>query len=152
YQRKFQQIEAWTSDARISQQESDSYLAEVKEAREALETTQRVVPPEQTIVDFEKAVTDHFRARKETPPNLDKIRGAYAALTKASESSRPDRRAELKDAMSEIIAAAKFREDNLLSAKKFKAADFEVARSEYELGVGNELAKSRLDDLLAKTI
>ncbi len=43
------------------------------------------------------------------------------------------------------VKRARFREDSLASLKKFQAAELDVVRSEYELGVGNALPKEQLD-------
>ncbi len=49
YQRKFQDIETWTAQARINQQESAAYETDLKEARDAWEAARRAVPQRRMI-------------------------------------------------------------------------------------------------------
>ncbi len=143
YQRKFQGIEAWTTEARISQESSDVYHTQLKEAREAFEAAQREVPPGSLIDDFEDAVRD--ANKDEGPANLDAVDNAYKALAKAEPDERPALRKQLTSLLQGYVNQAKFREDGLASEKKFFAADLDVARSEFELGVGNQMPHDELE-------
>jgi mono/diheme cytochrome c family protein len=148
YQRKFQQVETWTTQARISQQESDQYHAQLTEARTALEQARQVVPERDTIDQFEQAVAEDAEARHAKEPNFaETIERDYAALAKAPADERPPLRDRLRDDLGEYIKSARFREDKLATEKKFLAAELDVARSQYELAVGNALPKSKLGEL-----
>ena len=70
YLRKFQSIEAWTAEARLNQQESDDYHAEVKQADEAWEATRRVVPDNGLLERFKQAVQENAEARKQEEPGF----------------------------------------------------------------------------------
>jgi len=146
YQRKFQSIEAWTAKSRLTQQETDKYRAEVDEARAAYETARRELPDEALFAEFYDAVKADAEANKEEP-RVQEIDSAYRALAKADPENKPAARDHLRDALSACIARAKFREDTTASLKKFMAADLDVARSQYELGVGNALPAAELKSL-----
>ena len=61
-------------------------------------------------------------------------------------------RAKLIRTLEKFVADAKFRENNLLREKKFEAAYFDVDRSEYEIGIGNELPEKKLDSIEKKVL
>ena len=149
YQRKFQHVETWTAQARISQQESSEYYEDAgRRPTTSWKQLGRKCPTRTLIDEFEDAVEN------------DATRTQGAGQPTLPSSTRPTRtwRAPPEDKLARAARAssarrwaststeAKFREDQLASAKKFAAADLDVARSEYELGVGNELPKSELDE------
>ncbi len=147
YQRKFQEVELWSTNARISQQESDQYKQDVKQAREDWEATRLVVPERAVIDDFEAAVDENYKQRKAKDADFSAVENAYDALNKAKDEYKPAERDRLKEALGVFIKDAKFREEQFASEKKNQAAYLDVARSVYELGVGNELPKSKLAKL-----
>lgn len=151
YQRKFGRIEAWTTQARISQEESGPYHEELARAREAWEASRGDVPAAALVDQFQDEVAANAEQRKDEPnfkePNLEPMNAAYAALQSASEDEKPAARERFLTELQKLVNQARFREDKMASIKKFIAADVDVARSEYELAVGNELPKSRLNTM-----
>ena len=151
YQRKFGRIEAWTTQARISQEESGPYHEELTRAREAWEASRREVPDPKLVDQFQDEVATNAEQRKGDDdykePNLQPMNAAYAALQSAPEDEKPAARQRFLEELQKIINQARFREDRRASIKKFMSADLDVARSEYELAVGNELPKSRLNTM-----
>ena len=71
-------------------------------------------------------------------------------MARASDEDKPAARAKLLDEMNQYVTQARFRENKRASEKKFAAADLDVARSEYELGVGNSVSRKNLDALQEK--
>ncbi len=107
--------------------------------------------PERSELDkFEAEVAADASERKQPEPNFDSLENAYAALAAAKPEDRPALNDKFIAALAEFTKRAKFHEDQLASEKKFRAADLEVARSQYDLGVGNELPKSTLAELQKK--
>jgi mono/diheme cytochrome c family protein len=151
YIRKFQTIETWTAEARLNQQNNEEYEGQVKQADEAWEATRRVVPDSGLLDQFEQAVRqdaeEHPQKKK---PDFTAANSAYESLKNAESDARPLARGRFVEELIVFIGQARFREDILASEKKFLAADLDVARSQYELGVGNELPKSTLNDLQGK--
>src|ERR1041385_5437251 len=64
YQRKFQQVEVWTTQARISQQESDAFHRELAAFKEELDAARNEVPDQQAINEFKGAVEQDAKDRK----------------------------------------------------------------------------------------
>ena len=60
------------------------------------------------------------------------------------DSEKPALRDKLRDALAGFVKQARFREDIATSEKKFTAAFFDVARSDYELAVGNAADRKKL--------
>lgn len=148
-QRDFRDAEVWTAKARVSAQRNDpQYNAELKKREAALVALQQEVPQKDLFEAFKTNVAVDAERRDESPPNFRKLDARYAAVKSADEANRPAARQAFLDALRTIIREARFREDTALSAKKFKAADFDVVRSEYELGIGNALPKDELNPIL----
>jgi mono/diheme cytochrome c family protein len=143
YQRKFQGIESWTAESRISQQRSGEYEQQLAKAQEAWQTAQQQVPPGELVDRFQDVVAQDAEARKEHV-NFDALNASYKNLKSAEPQERPPLREQFSQRLMQYVNQARFREDGLASRKKFRSADLDVARSEYELGVGNELPKSQL--------
>jgi mono/diheme cytochrome c family protein len=152
YQSKFQNIEAWSAQARLSQQESQQYEQDVAAAHAALAKAQQEVPAATLVNRF----NDLVRARVQTLNEQDKtseqadtteVDSAYKALQNAPSE---ELRNQFRAALQKHIDRARFVENTVASDKKFRAAELDVARSEYELGVGNVLPKAQLDAMQAR--
>ncbi len=149
YQSTFQGIEAWTAQSRISQQESAQYEQDVADAHAALDKAVQEVPAGTLVDRFNTRVRQQAEELSEKA-NLKPVDDAYELLSKAPEEERPARRDRLARALNEFVEEARFRENGLASFKKFRSAELDVARSEYELGVGNDLPQSQLNKMQAK--
>ncbi|MFO0817775.1 MAG: hypothetical protein U1A77_07535 [Pirellulales bacterium] len=71
---------------------------------------------------------------------------ADPALIIAAEKAR----AEVIDALDEIIKQAKFREDNALNARKFKSADLDAVRATLDIGVRDNLPADEMSAIQGK--
>lgn len=151
YQRDFRDVEVWSAKSRVSAQENDpAYNEELKKREDALLAAQQVAPPAELFAKFKLLVEHDSERHKERVPNFKSLNGEYTSLAEAEPDDRPPLRVEFLEHLRPFIRSAKFREDSALSAKKFKAADFDVARSEYELGIGNSLPEERLGPILQR--
>lgn len=146
YRQKFEGIEAWTTSSRINEEAGESYHEQLKAAKAEFEASLREVPPNDLIYEFEQAVWADAEKRNEQV-EFAELDAQYKALQSAPPEERPPLREKVIETLSGYIRKARFREDDLASKKKFIAADLDVVRSEYELGVGNELPKSTLENL-----
>jgi len=149
YQRKFQGIETWTAQARIGQQQSAEYEQKLRAAEEALNKARRQVPPGELVDQFNQQVRSHAEELKESV-DLGPVDNAYKALSAAPQEERPARRDQLHQALTEFVRQARFSEQGLASLKKFRSADLDVARSAYEIGVGNALPQKQLNAMQAE--
>ncbi|MEX1040161.1 MAG: hypothetical protein WDZ51_06005, partial [Pirellulaceae bacterium] len=57
------------------------------------------------------------------------------------------RRESFLDRLQAFIGAARFREDNLLNKRKFKAADYDAVRSRLDLAIRDELPEAQQNDI-----
>src|SRR5262245_36755128 len=80
YQRKFQEVEAWTAQARIGQQESSEYYKELDDLRKALAAAQQAVPEQDLIDRFKQAVVDDWTRRQETEKGFKEKEPDFARL------------------------------------------------------------------------
>ncbi len=157
FQRAFRQVETGTAEARIAQQKTDQYSVELKKREDALTETQEVVPPADKVAEFHEIV-EQARALKIAPPagagagDLVKLDNARAAIASDPPEKRPEDRKRFLAETDKFINEAIFNEANLLTTKKFKAADFDVARSQYELAVGNGASEDELQKLEASVL
>ncbi len=146
YVRKFRDVETWMADARLAQQQTAEYEHDVKAADEELKATFRQVPDASLVNEFDDEVEKNAKERSEKV-DFAPLNAAYEELRDAPEDKRPPLREKFREHVQGFITRARFREDDLASAKKFANADLDVLRSKYELGVGTELPKGQLDDL-----
>ncbi len=144
YQRKFQNIEAWSAQSRLSQQESSDFEGEVSAAHAALAKAEQEVPDPNLIDRFNARVRSRAEQRGEQA-DTKTVDNAYKALQNAPEAERPERRQQLREALQAFVDQARFVEHKSASLKKIESAEFDVVRSQYELGVGNALPQSQLD-------
>jgi cytochrome c2 len=138
YQRKFQDVEAWTAESRIREQETDEFDADLARLERELNDT-RAQP-----VDV--AVVDEFidRARPMAAENnydLDAVEKAKANLPKDPPTTDKARDEAIKARhvllakMQDVIKKAKFVEDRKQGELKFERANLDVVRSEYSIGI-----------------
>jgi cytochrome c2 len=151
FQRKFRDVETWSVESRIQQTENDQYEHELADRKAALEDAQHEVPPAEQVDNFKQTLIDAAKQRGADPPNVEGIAATYKELVDAAEAKDPAHleklRTQLIGEFEQFIADARFRENNFLREKKFQAAFFDVDRSQYELGVGNELSPKRLEEI-----
>jgi cytochrome c2 len=151
YQRKFNNVELWSARARLSAAENDpQFVAELEKREAALAAAQNEVPPVELFNRFKSLVARDAERREDRTPDFRRLDAAYAAVEAADEASRPRARQAFFDQLNRFVRDARFREDNATSARKFKAADYDVARSDFDLGVGNGLPQETLDRYLAR--
>ncbi len=114
YQNRFRNIEAWSAQSRLSQQQSAQFESEVSEAHEALAKAQHEVPPPDLINRFTARVRQQAEEHKEQA-NTAPVDDAYKALQSAPEEQRPERRDQLNEALGEFVGVARFQENKLAS-------------------------------------
>lgn len=147
FQSKFQSIETWTAEARLQQQLSDDFIQQEKAADVAWEEQRHKVPDRDLVDKFQLAVQQDAQRRKEAAPvEIGAITSAYKATAEADKEAIPAKREKLREELQKFVGAARFREEKLASDKKFLSAALDEVRSKFDLGVGNELPKSELEE------
>ena len=139
YQRKFREVEAWTTEARITAVKTGAYEAGTKELEAAVAASRLEVPSRELVDQFVAELNEHADGRGSAA-----IEQAYEAF--AAEPTEA-RRAALIEQMQNEIDAAKVEENNRSRRMKFARADFDVVRSRFEAAVGVGAGQPELDRL-----
>ena len=147
YQRQFQNLEAYSATSRISAQESAAYYAKEDELEKALKTVRSEPPDESLVAAF---LAEAKKREKQNGYDLKAIENAEAALAAAASADQTERiklRERLVAAMQRVLDKAKLDEDNRQRSLKFKRADLDVARSKYNIAVGEAKPEEELNKL-----
>ncbi|HVX15533.1 MAG TPA: PDZ domain-containing protein [Pirellulales bacterium] len=171
YQRRFQRLEAYTADARLSEEETADYYAKEKELEHLVAVARSSAPPAEVVDSFveeaKKKASDKNVGSRYTY-RVDRIEKAQEELAKARRSARSrggakdgeegstdgiaeseragviERRNELIAAMQDVLSRAKQVEDNAQRELKFKRAHLDGVRSEYDIGVNEGMGEAQL--------
>ena len=142
YQRSFQKIENWRSAARITEEQSADFQRRQTELQAAIDEAAAAAPPQDPIDDFAAELRSHDKQEA-----ADGVLGAYASL---SENPSHESRDEFISLLRGIARQARFDEDNIALKLKFRKAELDVARADYELGVGGALSTEQLNELQSR--
>ncbi len=141
YQRQMRNIDVRLTQWRMEASQTQENALRRKELASALTDTRSAPPPQQAFEQFVRVVPDEETANR--------LRELYARLsdpgTSDAELARISRR--LDDQMSELISLARFEEENLLSRRKFKSADYDEKRATFDLGIRDGKPQEELDEL-----
>lgn len=141
YQRKFRRVETWAADSRISQQQAGDYAAKKQDLQTLLDEA-RSTPPDQALVDQFVATA----SSNEENFDASSIEDAYSAL-----ADEPSRGAydKLVAELTNVLTEASRREKNAQRDMKFRRAELDVVRSDFDRGVGEGQSESRMAELEA---
>jgi cytochrome c2 len=149
YQRQFQDIETWTAQARIDEQQSEDFRRKRVELEQQLERA-RSEPLNLSLVE---AFVAEARGVDSDTAELKELEEDLAEYQSTAEGSGPERlsnREELLAAMRELIARRRFREDNLTREVKGVRAELDKARADYDIAVGRARPAAEIAELQAK--
>ncbi|HVC98397.1 MAG TPA: PDZ domain-containing protein [Pirellulales bacterium] len=135
YQRGFRDVERFTVLNRINDEESTKYYAEEQSLDQELKKALSE-PPSRELIE---AFIDEADAVPENGYRLSGIRAIAERSTQARDA--------LLESMRDVVKAAKQVEDNRQSELKFRRADLDVRRSNFEIGVRDEKPEAELMDL-----
>ncbi|HTQ37525.1 MAG TPA: c-type cytochrome [Pirellulales bacterium] len=145
YQREFRDIETWTADAKINEQNNADFSLTETQLKQQLEAVQGAALSDTGRQLFAKFVTE---AKKKTDAQdasqaaadsqaADLVSADVEKLAGYTDASqRRDLRMDLYNRMRDLISRVKFREDNLTSNLKFRKAVLDKAMATYSLAVG----------------
>jgi mono/diheme cytochrome c family protein len=172
YQRRFQHLEAYTANARLSEEETADYYAKEKELKQKVRVAKSEAPAK-GVVDAFVEEANKKQADKNVgsryPYNVDRIKNQYQNLVQVRraatqgggdgadvgedgllEDKRDDvikQRDKLISAMQDVLARAKQVEENSQRELKFKRAELDGVRSQYDIGVNEEMSEKRLAEI-----
>lgn len=168
YQRQFRNVEAYTANARLNEQESADFYAHEKELKHKVEVAQSEMPPESVVAAFvseAQAVSNDNRYGY----RLDRIDRAKVDLQQAEilarkpgankaddhagedgiyEDARKNvikKRDAVMVAMQDVLSRAKQVEDNSQRDLKFKRAELDGVRSQFDIGVSEGMPEGELE-------
>ena len=146
YAREFRELETWTAQARIDEQDSTSYETRRTELEAALGEARRA--------DLDGAVAQAFIAEVRTvSEDAQAADRAELDVDQLRSQQDPDQRlvvrGDLLARLRDIVKRTKFREDNLAGALKLRRAELDKNRADYELAVAEEGPADRQAALLA---
>ena len=145
YQRTYRdRVEPWLTEAQIRQEETGDFTARQEDLAAALDEASRAVPERGLIDRFCQQLRGDASRRKAGAPNVEKIEAAYDAL---AEEPGGEARRRLLARLSKPMTAARARREDLDRRLRFRRADFNEARSNYEAGVGRGLPPTKLESL-----
>src|SRR5579863_9953728 len=151
-QRKFRDIETWYTQAKINDQDSADYEAKKNELDDALAAVEAEPPAPALVEEFlteARSKADENGYDLATVEQAEKgLREQEAAAKEATKGEAQEKiaasRKNLVETMQNIVRKAQFDEDKRFSLLKFARADLDVARSSYNLGVGEGLPETQL--------
>jgi cytochrome c2 len=135
YQRTFQDVEAWTTQARLDAQKTGQYEQKRSALVEAVNEAAAAAPPAELVDRFQERIEINDKG---DASDLEQLQ------TQAAADPTKEHRTELLDAMQQYVVDAKFNEDDLSRRLKFRRADLDVARSNKDLAVGEGKPEIRL--------
>ena len=143
----------------------DDLVAAAQAARQEAEQAQaNAIAAGKAADAADQALSTARSASDSTDDSIAALEEAAAAAREAANTARRDAREaeataaeraeevgeardELVGVMRDIIRDARFREDNLARETKNRRAEFDKARADYEMGVGNAYSESELNRL-----
>jgi cytochrome c551/c552 len=146
YAREFRELETWTAQARIDEQDSKTYDARRTELETALAEARRMpldAGLAQAFVTEVRTVAEDAQAADRAELDIDQLR------TQTDADQRLVLRGDLLERLRDIVKRTKFREDNLAGALKLRRAELDKARADYELAVAEEAPAARQSELLS---
>jgi hypothetical protein len=139
YQAISQRVDTWYTKARITETQNAEFEAARREKAADLERAVAKVPPRKLLDQFLDELAGHA-----SEGEIEAIRASHSQL---AANPTAEGRTALLEELQGFIRQARFDEDDLAQERKFARADLDVARSEYELGVGQGLPADRLATL-----
>jgi cytochrome c551/c552 len=151
YARGFRELETWSAQARIEQQDLADYRSRGAELEAALAKARRSPLEAGLAEEFVTAVAsvpEDVQAASLIEKDIQALRaldGEDESVVEKRFALRGDVLARMRDA----AKRAKFREDLLAGALKLRKAEFDKNRADYELAISDEAPAERLKELLA---
>lgn len=150
YARGFRELETWSAQARIDQQNLADYRAQGVKLEEELAKFRRA-PLDAALAEAFVAALASVAEDAQAASFIEKDIQILRALDGDSEEISQKRfvlRGDLLQRMRDATRQRKFREDLLAGALKLRKAEFDKNRADYELAVSDEAPAERLAELL----
>ncbi|HJN65923.1 MAG TPA: hypothetical protein QF761_06955, partial [Pirellulales bacterium] len=162
YQRKFQAIQNWTLVSRDNEQQTEKYINGERKLQAEVAKCVLELPPQDLVDQFVtqarsfgpggsvdsqvSALLASYKALQEAVGTTDPAHDNDQKLVAQSKEVAPYRKAFV-DRLDVIIKAAKFIEEGDATKRKFRRADLDAAKSKYDLGVRDHVARDQLEQI-----
>ncbi|MEZ6120788.1 MAG: hypothetical protein R3C28_30010 [Pirellulaceae bacterium] len=153
YQRLNREIETRLTSWRLEADESDDKRMQLSELNDKLQLVLATPPAQPLFAAFIAALDESAADLKSS------LESQYQELTAASGAESSDGlpseqalklRKNLFNEMDRAVSNAKFHEARALGLRKFKSADYDEQRANYDLGVRDAVMDAELDQLMEK--
>ena len=153
YQKQYYwNLETWNNQARVYEKLAAEYQTSLADLRAALEQQRGAVPDKSLLKTYLDAAAAAPGGGALDSGRRESIEARHKRLADADDddlAQRAELRSDLLAALRELQAVAKFNEQSKQTELKFRRADFDVARSEYNLSLGAGADQRTLDQLQA---
>ncbi|HEY2826404.1 MAG TPA: c-type cytochrome, partial [Pirellulales bacterium] len=156
YQRQFRDIETWTADARVNEQDTAEFTETANQLQQQLEDVQGAALSDQGRQLFAKFFAE-AKTKTDAQDTAQAAADSQAADFMAADmdklagytdpKERRDLRMDLYNRMNDLISRVKFREDNLTGQLKFRKAVLDKAMANFSLAVGEGAAADQTAQL-----
>jgi len=145
YQRGFRDLETWSAAARVDEEASSAFREKTQELEGVLADARRA--------DLDPAVVESFlsavREANEDAQAADLVQLDVDQLQSQEDpGERLVLRGDVLQRCRDIVARAKFREDNRAGALKLRKAELDKNRADYELAIAEEAPEEKRKELL----
>ncbi len=167
YQRKFQAIQNWTLVSRDNEQQTEKYINGERKLQAEVAKCVLELPPQDLVDQFVtqarsfgpggsvdsqvSALLASYKALQEAVGTTDPAHDNDQKLVAQSKEVAPYRKAFV-DRLDVIIKAAKFIEEGDATKRKFRRADLDAAKSKYDLGVRDHVARDQLEQIHSQLV
>ena len=142
YQRTFrEQISPWLTESQLRQQKTDEHVTQQRRLADAVTAAHRLVPSADSIARFRQELTRNAQQQGVPPPDFQRAQAAYDVL---SLEPSPEAREVFLGRLNALVNEARVRREDLDRRLRFRRAEFEQSRSEYEAQVGQGTDAARL--------
>jgi cytochrome c2 len=151
YQREFRNVKIAATEARISELKTTQWSQKKRELDEAVAQARQVPPPADLVELFRATINKRYledqTAARES--DAERIKTLYQDVTKAAEAGDKQAiaraRGRLLDEMNRVITQARTIAIKVTGDVKFKKADLDVRRSEFDIAVRDERPQPVID-------
>jgi cytochrome c551/c552 len=142
YQRTFREVVSpWLTEAQLRQQKTDGYITQHRHLADAVATARRMVPSADSVSRFRQELARDAQQRGVSPPDFQRVQAAYDML---SLEPGAEAREVFLGRLNALVDGARVRRDDLDRRVRFRRAEFEQVRSEYEAQVGQGADTAKL--------
>ena len=152
YARGFRNLETWSAQARVQEQDTKAYEARGRELADTLAKARRLIDPAsvEDMLAVVRGMPDDVEAAAKAEADLAKVKEAVQSGSAEADGEKAfAARGDLLVRLRDIVKRARFREDQLAGGLKLEKAQLDKNRADYELAIADAAPVERQQTLLA---